>query len=133
MTRYVITDSVVELVVHHEAFITTIIRYSLVLCYTRFHSALCIFSTEILETLHHTQTQQSISILLALAFFSILSEVTILPTLYILQDNIAPAIMKVIRAKYIANPDFDPDKIKVASTACEGLCKWVRAMDQYDE
>ena len=106
MTRYVITESVVELVLHHKAFITTIIRYSLDLCYTCI--SLC-------------------------AFFSVLFEVTILPTLYILQDNIAPAIMKVIRAKYIANPDFDPDKIKVASTACEGLCKWVRAMDQYDE
>jgi len=52
---------------------------------------------------------------------------------FCIQDNIAPAIMKTIRAKYISNPDFDPDKIKVASTACEGLCKWVKAMDQYDE
>lgn len=25
-----------------------------------------------------------------------------------------------------------PEKIKSASTACEGLCKWVRAMDVYD-
>ncbi|KAF6028575.1 DNAH7 [Bugula neritina] len=49
------------------------------------------------------------------------------------KDNIAPAIMKTIRSKYITNPDFDPEKVKVASTACEGLCKWVRAMDQYDE
>ena len=51
----------------------------------------------------------------------------------IFQDNISPAIMKTIRARYISNPDFDPEKVKVASTACEGLCKWVRAMDQYDE
>lgn len=41
--------------------------------------------------------------------------------------------MKHIRTKYISNPDFDPEKIKVASTACEGLCKWVLAMDTYDK
>ncbi len=31
------------------------------------------------------------------------------------------------------NPDFDPEKIKVASMAAEGLAKWVLAMDQYDK
>lgn len=41
--------------------------------------------------------------------------------------------MKTIREKYIPNPDFVPDKIKVASSAAEGLCKWVRAMDDYDK
>lgn len=49
------------------------------------------------------------------------------------KDNISPSIMKHIRTKYISNPDFDPEKIKVASTACEGLCKWVLAMDTYDK
>ncbi|XP_041374659.1 dynein heavy chain 7, axonemal-like isoform X2 [Gigantopelta aegis] len=49
------------------------------------------------------------------------------------KDNIPPPAIKTIRAKYIPNPDFDPDKIRVASTACEGLCKWVRAMDVYDK
>lgn len=52
---------------------------------------------------------------------------------FFFQDNINPSIMKHIRTKYISNPDFDPEKIKVASTACEGLCKWVRAMDTYDK
>lgn len=28
--------------------------------------------------------------------------------------------------------EFDPDHIKNVSTACEGLCKWVRAMEVYD-
>lgn len=37
------------------------------------------------------------------------------------KDNIPVKIMKVIMDKYIANPDFDPDKIKVASTAAEGI------------
>lgn len=34
--------------------------------------------------------------------------------------------------RYINNPDFFPEVIKSASTACEGLCKWVRAMEVYD-
>ena len=41
--------------------------------------------------------------------------------------------MKQIRAKYANNPDFDPDKIKVASTACEGLSRWFLAMEKYDK
>lgn len=28
--------------------------------------------------------------------------------------------------------DFDPNNIKNVSAACEGLCKWVRAMEVYD-
>lgn len=48
------------------------------------------------------------------------------------KDNISPAIMKVIRAKYIDNPEFDPEKIINASSAAEGLCKWVRALEIYD-
>lgn len=49
------------------------------------------------------------------------------------KDNIPPAIIKTIRQKYTANNEFDPDKIKTASTAAEGLCKWVVAMDSYDK
>nr|XP_022323965.1 dynein heavy chain 7, axonemal-like isoform X6 [Crassostrea virginica] len=48
------------------------------------------------------------------------------------KDNIPAANMKQIRAKYITNPDFEPEKVKMASTACEGLCKWIKAMDVYD-
>lgn len=48
------------------------------------------------------------------------------------KDNIPPAIMKRIREKYISDRDFVPDKVKNVSTACEGLCKWIRAMDIYD-
>ncbi|KAJ3227682.1 Dynein heavy chain 7, axonemal [Clydaea vesicula] len=48
------------------------------------------------------------------------------------KDNIAPAIMKVIRAKYMDNPEFDPEKVKSASSAAEGLCRWVRALECYD-
>uniref|UniRef100_A0A2C9JUK5 Dynein axonemal heavy chain 7 n=1 Tax=Biomphalaria glabrata TaxID=6526 RepID=A0A2C9JUK5_BIOGL len=49
------------------------------------------------------------------------------------KDNIPQDNMKKIRKQYIPNPDFDPEKVRTASTACEGLCKWVRAMDKYDE
>ena len=41
-------------------------------------------------------------------------------------------IMKKIRAEYCTNPEFDPAKVKNASSAAEGLCKWVRAMEIYD-
>ena len=40
--------------------------------------------------------------------------------------------MKRIREKYVTNPFFDPNFVKKVSTACEGLCKWVRAIEVYD-
>uniref|UniRef100_A0A669QA40 Dynein axonemal heavy chain 7 n=1 Tax=Phasianus colchicus TaxID=9054 RepID=A0A669QA40_PHACC len=49
------------------------------------------------------------------------------------KDNIPPAYMAVIRKQYLTNPEFVPDKIRNASTAAEGLCKWVIAMDVYDK
>lgn len=33
---------------------------------------------------------------------------------------------------YCSKAEFNPEVIKSASTACEGLCQWVRAMDVYD-
>ncbi|NXI39314.1 DYH7 protein, partial [Galbula dea] len=48
------------------------------------------------------------------------------------KDNIPPAYMAIIRKQYLTNPDFVPDKIRNASTAAEGLCKWVIALDIYD-
>ena len=35
-------------------------------------------------------------------------------------------------SSYCSKPEFNPEVIKAASTACEGLCQWVRAMDVYD-
>ncbi|XP_076448252.1 dynein axonemal heavy chain 3-like [Babylonia areolata] len=49
------------------------------------------------------------------------------------KDHIPAATMKKIREKYISSPDYDPAIIKNVSSACEGLCKWVRAIDVYDE
>ncbi|XP_026707995.1 dynein heavy chain 7, axonemal [Athene cunicularia] len=48
------------------------------------------------------------------------------------KDNIPPAYMAIIRKQYLTNPEFVPDKIRNASTAAEGLCKWVIAMEFYD-
>jgi len=47
------------------------------------------------------------------------------------KDNISPAIISKIRP-YVANPEFEPAKIKQASNAAYGLCCWVRAMEAYD-
>lgn len=35
--------------------------------------------------------------------------------------------------RYINDPDFNPNSIKSVSNACEGLCKWIRALDVYDK
>ncbi|TPX32092.1 hypothetical protein SmJEL517_g04759 [Synchytrium microbalum] len=48
------------------------------------------------------------------------------------KDNIQPKIIERIRKTYIPNPDFDPDVVKNSSSAAEGLCKWVRALDKYE-
>uniref|UniRef100_A0A673Y2U6 Dynein axonemal heavy chain 3 n=1 Tax=Salmo trutta TaxID=8032 RepID=A0A673Y2U6_SALTR len=48
------------------------------------------------------------------------------------KDNIAAANIKKIRDKFIDNPEFQPSIIKNVSSACEGLCKWVRAMEVYE-
>ncbi|KAG8302485.1 Dynein heavy chain 3, axonemal [Homalodisca vitripennis] len=48
------------------------------------------------------------------------------------KDAINPAIMKRIRERYMPDRDFQPHIVKNVSNACEGLCKWVRAMEVYD-
>ncbi|VVC27190.1 Hypothetical protein CINCED_3A023641 [Cinara cedri] len=48
------------------------------------------------------------------------------------KDNIPSRVMKVINEKYITDPEFDPNKVKNASIAAQGLCKWVIAMSSYD-
>jgi len=40
--------------------------------------------------------------------------------------------MTKIRKEYTTNPEFDPAKVAKASSAAEGLCKWVLAMEIYD-
>lgn len=49
------------------------------------------------------------------------------------KDEIPDRVIEKIRKDYLTNPNFDPEKVKVSSTACEGLCKWVYAMSEYDK
>lgn len=41
-------------------------------------------------------------------------------------------VMQKIRSEYMTNPDFDPTIVAKASSAAEGLCKWIKAMEVYD-
>ena len=49
------------------------------------------------------------------------------------RDNIPPKIIEKIRKEYMVNPDFTPSNAAKASSACEGMCKWIYAMDKYDD
>ncbi|XP_046853910.1 dynein axonemal heavy chain 12-like isoform X2 [Xenia sp. Carnegie-2017] len=48
------------------------------------------------------------------------------------KDNIPVHVMSKIRKEYTSNPEFDATKVRSASSAAEGLCKWVCAMEIYD-
>lgn len=48
------------------------------------------------------------------------------------KDNISPLVMKKIRTEFMENPEFKPDKVRNASSAAEGLCSWILAMEAYD-
>lgn len=49
------------------------------------------------------------------------------------KDNIPPRIIQKIQERIFTNENFDPEKIKLVSSACEGLCKWIIAMVEYDK
>lgn len=49
------------------------------------------------------------------------------------RDNISPKIIEKIRKEYMTNPDFTPANAAKASSACEGMCRWIHAMDKYEE
>ena len=48
------------------------------------------------------------------------------------KDDIPPHVIKKIRQTYIPNPEFRPEKVRNASSAAEGLCSWVVAIESYD-
>ena len=48
------------------------------------------------------------------------------------KDDIPVQVMKKIRSNFIPNPEFKPEKVRNASSAAEGLCSWVIAMEAYD-
>ena len=41
-------------------------------------------------------------------------------------------VIKKIRDKFVDHPLFKPEVVRNVSTACEGLCKWVLAMEVYE-
>lgn len=47
------------------------------------------------------------------------------------KDNIPDALMQRIEKQYLELPEFNPSIVAKASSAAEGLCKWVRAISQY--
>ncbi|XP_052563215.1 dynein axonemal heavy chain 7 isoform X1 [Culex pipiens pallens] len=49
------------------------------------------------------------------------------------KDDIQPKVIQKLEERILNNENFDPDKVKTASTACEGLCKWVIAIAKYDK
>ncbi|KAK5669543.1 hypothetical protein QVD99_003934 [Batrachochytrium dendrobatidis] len=48
------------------------------------------------------------------------------------KDDIPPHVIKKIRQTFIPNPEFKPEKVRNASSAAEGLCSWIGAMEAYD-
>jgi dynein heavy chain, axonemal len=48
------------------------------------------------------------------------------------KDDIPVHIIKKIRTTYMPNPEFKPEKVRNASSAAEGLCNWIIAMESYD-
>ncbi|KAI8840277.1 hypothetical protein BC829DRAFT_446998 [Chytridium lagenaria] len=47
-------------------------------------------------------------------------------------DDIPAHVIKKIRQTFIPNPEFKPEKVRNASSAAEGLCNWIIAMESYD-
>lgn len=47
------------------------------------------------------------------------------------KDDIGPEIIAKIRKDFIPNKDFTPSVVAKASSAAEGLCKWIIALDLY--
>ncbi|KAI9333781.1 dynein heavy chain and region D6 of dynein motor-domain-containing protein [Zopfochytrium polystomum] len=48
------------------------------------------------------------------------------------KDDIPAHVIKKIRTTYMPNPEFKPEKVRNASSAAEGLCNWIIAMESYD-
>ncbi|KAI8621842.1 dynein heavy chain and region D6 of dynein motor-domain-containing protein [Chytriomyces sp. MP71] len=49
------------------------------------------------------------------------------------KDDIPAHVIKKIRTTFIPNPEFKPEKVRNASSAAEGLCNWIMAMESYDK
>ncbi|CAI5441622.1 unnamed protein product [Caenorhabditis angaria] len=49
------------------------------------------------------------------------------------RDETSRRTMKLIRDKYLSKEEFDPEKVRQCSLAAEGLCRWVLAIDMYNQ
>ncbi|XP_066592221.1 dynein axonemal heavy chain 7-like [Prorops nasuta] len=49
------------------------------------------------------------------------------------KDNIPQNVIDTIRREYLTDENFDPEKMKKVSNACEGICKWIFAISEYDK
>ncbi|CAL2045248.1 unnamed protein product [Caenorhabditis brenneri] len=49
------------------------------------------------------------------------------------RDSMSKKTMKLIREKYISKEEFDPENVRQCSLAAEGLCRWVLAIDMYNQ
>uniref|UniRef100_A0A8C0ZKM8 Dynein axonemal heavy chain 12 n=1 Tax=Cyanistes caeruleus TaxID=156563 RepID=A0A8C0ZKM8_CYACU len=47
------------------------------------------------------------------------------------EKPIPEAVMQKIRTEYLTNPEFDPQVVAKASSAAEGLCKWIKGMEVF--
>uniref|UniRef100_A0A3Q0SWW6 Dynein axonemal heavy chain 3 n=1 Tax=Amphilophus citrinellus TaxID=61819 RepID=A0A3Q0SWW6_AMPCI len=54
------------------------------------------------------------------------------PLTYSSVSGLQVHVMQKIRSEYMTNPDFNPTIVAKASSAAEGLCKWIKAMEVYD-
>lgn len=48
------------------------------------------------------------------------------------KDDINPDVMKKIRKDFIPHKDFQPHIVAKASSAAEGLCKWIKAIENFE-
>ena len=46
------------------------------------------------------------------------------------KDNISEKTIKALK-KYVDDPDFSPERMERISIACQGLCKWVIAIEKF--
>uniref|UniRef100_A0A8C5TGG8 Dynein axonemal heavy chain 12 n=1 Tax=Malurus cyaneus samueli TaxID=2593467 RepID=A0A8C5TGG8_9PASS len=47
------------------------------------------------------------------------------------EKPIPESVMHKIRTEYLTNPEFDPQVVAKASSAAEGLCKWIKGMEVF--
>ena len=79
------------------------------------------------------QNYYSFNFITKIVIFQVLGDLQFLNSLKVYdKDNIPGPIIAKIRNNYINNPDFDPAIIRKVSSAAEGLCSWVRAIEVYD-